>query len=111
MGGLPAKTIGLCGFVVCLWFGAFSEQPQRFSKADRDMVARMLQDAAADVQKSYYDPKLHGLDWDARVHQAKENIEKADSTDSAVSEIAALLDSLNDSHTRLILPPRSYDHE
>ena len=31
--------------------------------------------------------------------------------DSAVSEIAALLDSLNDSHTSLRLPPRNYTHD
>ena len=49
-----------------------------------------------DVKKYYYDPALHDLDWDARVLQAKENIDKADSLNSAVSKIAALLDSLND---------------
>ncbi len=38
----------------------------------------------------------------------RENIDKADSMDSAVSEIAALLDTLNDSHTVLLLPPRNY---
>ena len=53
----------------------------------------MLREVAADVRKNYYDPKLHGVEWDAKVQQARLNIEKADSMDSAVSGIAALLDS------------------
>jgi C-terminal processing protease CtpA/Prc len=85
--------------------------PQQFSKADRDLVRAMLRDVATDVRKNYYDPKFHGIDWDAKVRQAQENIEKADSRDAAVSEIAALLDSLDDSHTSLTLPPRSYVHD
>jgi hypothetical protein len=71
----------------------------------------MLRSVAADVQKNYYDPKLHGLDWDAKVQQAKENIAKADTMDSAMAEVAALLDSLNDSHTSFVPPPRNYVHK
>ena len=39
----------------------------------------MLRDVAADVKKYYYDPKLHGIDWDAKLRQAQEKIDKADS--------------------------------
>lgn len=84
---------------------------QQISKSDRDLAQRMLRDIASDVEKSYYDPQLHGVDWPTRVRQAKENIDKADSMDSAVSEIAALLDSLHDSHTRFFPPPRTYSHD
>ena len=66
---------------------------------------------AADVQKNYYDSKLHGLDWNAKVSETKQNIEKADSLNGAISEIAALLDSLNDSHTFFVPPPRTYVHD
>jgi len=71
----------------------------------------MLRTADADVQKHYYDSKLHGIDWRARVQDAKKNIETARSMDDAVSEIAALLDSLHDSHTFLVLPPRTHVHD
>lgn len=81
---------------------------QRYTKSDREVAQQMLRDAAADVRKYYYDPKYHGLEWDAKVREAKEKIDKADSMDSAVSEVAALLDILNDSHTSFILPPRAY---
>jgi len=71
----------------------------------------MLRDVAAGIKKYYYDPQLHGIDWDLKVRRAQENIDKADSMDSAISEIAALLEGLNDSHTALILPPRNYVHK
>src|SRR5580765_2812878 len=84
--------------------------PQQYTKGDRDRAQGMLRDVARDVKKYYYDPKLHGVDWDATVRQAKENIDKAESLNSAVSEIAAALDRLNDSHTFFIPPPRTYVH-
>jgi C-terminal processing protease CtpA/Prc len=71
----------------------------------------MLRDADQDVQKYYYDPKLHDVDWSAKVRQARDNISKAESVDNAVSEVAALLDSLNDSHTYLTLPVRTHTHD
>src|ERR1035438_1513993 len=83
---------------------------QQYTRSDRDFAQQMLRSVAYDAQKHYYDPKFHGVDWGKRVQQAKENIDKHESMDSAVSEVAALLDSLNDSHTIFILPPRAYDH-
>jgi len=85
--------------------------PQKYTKSDREFAERMLRDVAADVQQRYYDPKLHGIDWNVRVQAAKRNIDTADSLNSAVSEIAALLDSLNDSHTSFSLPPRGNAHD
>jgi C-terminal processing protease CtpA/Prc len=82
---------------------------QKYTKSDRDQAQGMLGNVAADIQKHYYDPKFHGVDWDARVREAKENIDKADSLNGAITEIAATLDSLNDSHTFLTPPPRTHD--
>jgi len=84
---------------------------QQFARADRDFAQEMLRNVAADVPKYYYDPKLHGVDWEAKVRQAKKNIETADSLNNAVSEVAALLDSLNDSHTAFYPPPRTTTHD
>src|SRR5215467_9654295 len=84
---------------------------QGYSKSDRELAESMLRAADADVQKHYYDSKLHGIDWRTRVQNAKKNIETARSMDDAVSEVAALLDSLHDSHTFLVLPPRTNVHD
>src|ERR1700693_4713140 len=95
----------LCGLVpVAAW-------SQQYTKLDRELAESMLRDADADVQKHYYDSKFRGIDWRARVQEAGKNIASARSMDDAVSEIAALLDSLHDSHTSLLLPPRTHVHD
>ncbi len=96
---------------ILLWACPLAVWSQQYTKSDRESAQAMLRDVAADVKKYYYDVKLHGVDWDARVRQAKESIDKADSLNGAISEIAAALDSLNDSHTFFIPPPRTYDHD
>ena len=85
---------------------------EKISKSDRDLAQDMLQVVQKDVRQHYYDPKLHGLDWDARVAEEKQKIDKADSMSMALSKIAGLLDSLNDSHTFFLPPQRTnrYDY-
>ncbi len=68
----------------------------------------MLRTVASEVRKHYYDPKFHGVDWDAKVAEAKQKIEKTTSMSMALSHIAATLDTLNDTHT-FYLPPRHAD--
>lgn len=98
---------------VCLMFcGLVTLCPsQQFTPYERDEVQAMLHNIADDVKKHYYDPKLHGIDWDAKVRESKEKIDKADSLNRGFSQIAAILDSLNDSHTFFLPPPRPYRHD
>lgn len=42
---------------------------QQFTKSDRELAESMLREADADVRKHYYDSKLHGVDWPARVQE------------------------------------------
>lgn len=107
---VPPLLVLIVTLVACSSFSGMAWS-QQIAKSDRDLAERMLRDVASDVEKSYYDPQLHGVDWSARVQQTKVNIEKADSMDSAMSEIAALLDSLHDSHTIFFPPPRAYSHD
>src|ERR1700730_8641690 len=83
---------------------------QHLSSLDRERVQVMLQTVASDVRKYYYDPKLHGVDWDSKVREAKDKIAKATSYDEAILEIAAVLETLDDSHT-YFFPPRDPIHE
>jgi carboxyl-terminal processing protease len=85
---------------------------QRISRSDREMALAMLDVVATDVRKDYYDPKLHGLDWDAKVRQAREEIEKAPELEVAYLQIAAVLEALNDSHTFFVSPgfTQKYDY-
>ena len=84
---------------------------QQFTKLDRERVEDMLKDVSSDVKKHYYDPKYHGVDWEAKVALAKGQIDKAESLNMAMSHLAAALDSLNDSHTFFLPPQRPYRHD
>jgi C-terminal processing protease CtpA/Prc len=64
----------------------------------------MLKNVAGEVRKHYYDPKFHGLDWDAKIAETKTKIDGAPSWNVAMSHIAGLFDALNDSHT-MFYPP------
>jgi len=44
------------------------------------------------VRKQYYDPKFHGVNWDERLEEAKQQIEEERSVSMALSHIAAALD-------------------
>jgi C-terminal processing protease CtpA/Prc len=84
---------------------------QKYTRTDREIAEGMLQNISADIHNHYYDTKLHGVDWDARVQEAKRNIDAATSLISAMSAIEALLNSLNDSHTFLLPPPITHVHD
>lgn len=88
----------------------WSQQTQ-ISNLDRGRAQDMLKIIASDVRKHYYDPKFHGVDWDAKVAEAKEKIAQTTSMNMAMSHIAAALDTLNDSHTFFLPPEHSYRHE
>ncbi len=83
---------------------ATSGWPQDIHRIDRERAQAMLQTIASDVQKYYYDPKLHGLDWDSEVKNAKEKIAQARSGTDLLVQIGAVLESLNDSHTFFVPP-------
>jgi len=98
------RTIVTASIVVCLIISVLLLRAQESSNLDRGRAHDMLKAVADDVRKHYYDPMLHGVDWDARVARADQEIDKAPSLGMAYSYIAAAMDSLNDSHT-IFYPP------
>jgi C-terminal processing protease CtpA/Prc len=95
------KTLGLITMVGLLPMPSWSQHVDRL---ERERAQVMLQDVASDIRKYYYDPKLHGVDWDTKVRNAKERIAKATTREALTLEIAAVLEALDDSHT-VFLPP------
>jgi carboxyl-terminal processing protease len=87
------------------------QQQAKISKFERDEVLQMLNTISDDVKKHYYDPKLHGIDWDENVKNFRQRIENAASLNRGLSEVAAALDVLNDSHAFFLPPPRPYKHD
>jgi carboxyl-terminal processing protease len=96
--------------VLCVALASFAWS-QPITSFERDRAQAILQVIASDVRKHYYDPKLHGLDWDAKVAEIKQKIATAQSFNMAMSHVAALLDALDDSHTFFLPPQHSYRHD
>jgi carboxyl-terminal processing protease len=96
----PLRTL-LIALVVLFSFPTAWAQ---ISRLDRERAEAMLETVASDVRHNYYDPKLHGVDWDAHIRQAKEAISKAATVEEATARIAGALEILNDSHTYFLRP-------
>jgi C-terminal processing protease CtpA/Prc len=94
-------------FIILFAVLGWSQQPQ-ISGLDRGRALDMLQVISSDLKKHYYDPKFHGVDIEAKVAAAKQQIEKVNSFNMAMSHVAAVLDTLNDSHTFFIPPQHAY---
>jgi len=88
--------------------GSAFSQAKDMTFEERTQLDSALEQIWKDVIKHYYDPKLHGVDWDAKVKQTRDKIKDEKSLNMGIAHVAALLDSLNDSHTFLLPPPRPY---
>jgi C-terminal processing protease CtpA/Prc len=110
---MKGRNTWVYGLLLSAMAGAFplSARPQQMSKFDRERALDMLDDVAQDVQKHYYDPKFHGLDWDAKVQEERQKIKNETSLNLSLAHIAAALDALNDSHTFFLPPSRPYRHD
>jgi len=109
------SEIAFCFAALMLVFGwsspLIAQQAQtKISKMDRDEVQQMLTTISDDVKKHYYDKNLHGVDWNANVKSFETRIDNSASLNRGLSEVAAALDVLNDSHTFFLPPPRPYKH-
>jgi carboxyl-terminal processing protease len=79
---------------------------QKMDRLDQERVRQMLKDAYDNVKKNYYDPKIHGLDWDSRYHEYQEKMKKVTTLGQGFSVVAGFLEVLNDSHTFFKPPSR-----
>jgi len=108
---MPSRSFSLVSVIVILCAASNLAFAQHISGFDKSRVEGMLDEIQKDIKKHYYDPTMHGLDWDAEVRAAKKKIDDSPSLNMAMSHLAALLDKLNDSHTFFLPPPRPYTHD
>jgi carboxyl-terminal processing protease len=108
---LRAVVVLIAGLALSAGAKQNQQDQQKISNFERDRTRDMLHTIANDVKKHYYDPKFHGVDWEASIRAADQRIATASSLNHALSEIAAALDALNDSHTFFLPPPRPYKHD
>ena len=89
-----------------------AQQPQRMlSKDDEWKISEILRDAHDEVKKHYYDPKLHGVDWDAGYEKYSKMVAQATDLGAGFRIIAAYLGELHDSHTYFDPPERMKRYE
>jgi len=103
---VPA-IVGLLLFVLLPATFTPAQQQQTLSKDEQFRLSGMLRDGYNDVKKYYYDPKLQGLDWDARYKQYDAMIGKAHNLGEGFRVVAAFLSGLQDSHTFFTPPERA----
>jgi len=96
--------VKVLGLLVIVGIPEVPASSQHFTSHDRELAQTMLEVVASDVHKDYYDRTIHGIDWDAKVREARDEIAKATSMAEAYARIAATLEILSDSHT-FFLPP------
>jgi hypothetical protein len=80
---------------------------QKMDSLNLDRSRGMLRDAYDLVKKHYYDPQIHGINWDARYHEYEEKIKVAPSIGQAFGVVAGFLDGLKDSHVFFSPPQRT----
>lgn len=78
-------------------------------KDEQAQVLQILDSAHSEVKKNYYDPKLQGVDWDARYQHYKEMVPKAHNLGEGFRVVAAFLSGLKDSHV-FFMPPERANH-
>lgn len=78
------------------------------SRTDRDRALGILDVVSKDIQDRYYDPKMHGLDWNTLTANARNKIADSNSLNEALTQIAIAVSALNDSHTRFFPPTHPY---
>lgn len=83
-------------------------QEDKLQPGDRERGRTILSDVAGDIRSDYYDPTYHGVDLQARYKDTLARIDKATSFNQMLGLVAWFVDSLNDSHTYFIPPPRAY---
>jgi C-terminal processing protease CtpA/Prc len=76
------------------------------SFALREMFGDWLSAMKDAIKESYYDPKYHGIDLNARFDAARSSINKLDHDWQMFRVLAQIMMDFDDAHTSLILPPR-----
>src|SRR5258708_20242250 len=105
---------GLRVVILALFVGwpaqLMAQQPKAMSKLEHDEVVQMLHSISDDVKKHYYDKTLRNINWNDNVKSFEARIDNAPSLNRGLSEVAAALDVLDDSHTFFLPPARPYKH-
>jgi len=106
MSRTPLGRLGLIALASAAMLAGSPAREQGIQPLDLERVRGMLRDAYDNVKRNYYDPKFHGLDWEARYHEYDEKIRSVNSLGQGLGTVAEFLEALHDSHTYFRPPSR-----
>ena len=92
-------------------FSQAQQQQAAIDSGTRGEISDMLHSAYVEVAKHYYDPKLQGIDWEARYRQYAGRIAYVPNLGEGYRVVAALLSGLSDSHTFFVPPSRAAHYD
>jgi carboxyl-terminal processing protease len=100
---MSVATLVLTAFVVVPYA---TPQETKLDTILQTQTLDILRSARDEVRRHYYDPKLAGLDWDARYKEYSTRIAKVRNLGDGFRGVAAFLSGLKDSHTYFVPPSR-----
>jgi carboxyl-terminal processing protease len=81
------------------------------SVATREGRLAVFDDAWETIRERYYDPTLHGVDWDELRERLRPLAAEAESSAAFYAVIRRLTGTLRDAHTRVYAPEEKFDWE
>jgi carboxyl-terminal processing protease len=119
MGNRRKLSLG-AAFVLCAWcllLGPFSLATSRAARDDSSLVSTataegrlvVFDDVWETIQARYYDPKFHGIDWQAKRNAFRPVAARATSTHEFYEVLRQMIGSLKDAHTRVYSPDEKFD--
>ena len=104
-------------FALCLAFAWSSQSTARTSLDDSSLVSTttlegrlaVFDDVWETIQERYYDPKFHGIDWQAKRNEFRPLAARASGTHEFYEVLRQMIGSLKDAHTRVYSPDEKFD--
>jgi len=114
IGSRPGSVVALFG--LCLVLGAWS-LAARTSHDDSSLVSTttpegrlaVFDDVWETIQERYYDPKFHGIDWQAKRNVFRPVAARANGSHEFYEVLRQMIGSLKDAHTRVYSPDEKFD--
>jgi carboxyl-terminal processing protease len=109
-----AFSMALCALVLGVWF---AQPAVRASRDDSSLVSTatpegrlaVFDDVWETIQERYYDPKFHGIDWQAKRNVFRPAAARASGTHEFYEVLRQMIASLKDAHTRVYSPDEKFD--
>jgi carboxyl-terminal processing protease len=96
-------------FGLCLLPFSFAHSDGPVSTATREGRLAVFDDAWQTIRERYYDPTLHGIDWDEQRAKFRPLAAEARSTAEFYAIVRRMLGALHDAHTRVYAPEEKFD--